>query len=212
MRTNGSGKVKLCDDECDSIQVLGDWVYYSNKSDDRKIYKIDINGNNRTKISNEAGYCFEVVGDWIYNGNHKIRTDGNEKTKLSGEDDYNHMGLFYVMDGIGHYIDQWLYYTDFDGKLHKCRLDKSETSKLSDEEILYFNISDGWIYFYNGDYKICKMRMDGSGESTLVDLYEESKSDCDGICVIGDRLFWIDRYNYYQHDGCVFSFKSIFIR
>jgi len=42
-----------------------DWLYYSNKSDGGKIYKINTLGKGRTRIVNDEASYINVYGDYI---------------------------------------------------------------------------------------------------------------------------------------------------
>ena len=48
------------------INVLGDWIYYVNNSDDLHIYKIKTDGTGRKKLSDTFADYMTVVGDYIY--------------------------------------------------------------------------------------------------------------------------------------------------
>ncbi|OLN31749.1 Basic protein [Desulfosporosinus metallidurans] len=91
IRTDGTGKTKLNSDQSYDINVVGDWIYYSNVSDNMYLYKIRTDGTGETKLNNDKSQSISVVGDWIYyftkpsntSGIHyKIRTDGTENQQV----------------------------------------------------------------------------------------------------------------------------------
>lgn len=91
---DGSGTQKLNSDNSRFINVIGDWLYYVNLSDNNQIYKITVDGTNRTKISNDRAQFINVIGDWIFYhidnpSVYKIKTDGTNRTKLSDEDSFS---------------------------------------------------------------------------------------------------------------------------
>lgn len=47
MRTNGTKKTKLSEDQSYTINIAGDWIYYQNMSDDGKPYKMRPHGSER---------------------------------------------------------------------------------------------------------------------------------------------------------------------
>jgi len=84
IKTDGSGRTKLNDDESYNLNVVGEWIYYSNGGDGNRIYKIKTDGSGRTKVNNDSSLNLNVVGEWIYYANqgdggriYKIKTDGS---------------------------------------------------------------------------------------------------------------------------------------
>ncbi len=64
----------------ENVFVIADWIYYSNKCDGNKVYKIRTDGTNNTKISDCAARIKEIVGDYIY---FIGILDSSDQTKLS---------------------------------------------------------------------------------------------------------------------------------
>ena len=58
---------KICGDDARCINVSGDWVYYSDYSEDRKVlYRINVDGTGKEKLSDDKpGYIF-VLDDKIF--------------------------------------------------------------------------------------------------------------------------------------------------
>ncbi|MCX7749884.1 MAG: DUF5050 domain-containing protein [Clostridia bacterium] len=173
VKTDGTGKVKISDDACGSINVLEDWIYYQNNSE-KRIYKIKTDGSSRIKISDDHGMYLNVVGDWIYYVNfmddqkllYKIKTDGTGRTKLD--------------DGKCHNVNVyngWIYYSKetkkSDGsnlyETYKMKTDGSNKSKLGNG--LHCVVDGEWIFFSNTDdgSRIYKMRVDGSSKTKISD-------------------------------------------
>ncbi|MDD4664319.1 MAG: DUF5050 domain-containing protein [Caldisericia bacterium] len=83
---NGKKKQKVCDDIGSSINVLSDWIYYSNATDNSTIYKVKTDGSERQKLYDEPFSSYlNIAGDWLYFMNEnkfamlfRIRTDGSE--------------------------------------------------------------------------------------------------------------------------------------
>ena len=73
---------KLNDDISFHLNVSGDWVYYSNDSDNGNLYKIRTDGSERTKLNESNSVAINIVDDWIYfvsnddNCFYRIRADG----------------------------------------------------------------------------------------------------------------------------------------
>lgn len=67
-----------------------DYMYYSNESDQGRLYKSSLDGTDQQCISNIWGQFLVLDGEWIYFSNYtnsgylyKMKTDGNEVTPLN---------------------------------------------------------------------------------------------------------------------------------
>ena len=131
--TDGKEKTKLTDDTVRHINVIGDWIYYCNYSDNFCLYKIRTDGTERTKMSDEARYWVTVIGDWVYycdinSSIYKIRIDGTKNTQINSKS-----SLYINISG------DWIYYVKADvGKrsIYKMRADGTEITQLNDDESL----------------------------------------------------------------------------
>lgn len=159
MRTDGNGRVQICDDQALYLNVIGDMIYYQNFSDNRTVYKIKTDGTGREKLNGDPSQFVTVADGWIYYYHmddeklYKIRTDGTDRTQLT--------------DACSYYInvvDDWVYYTDLSA-IYKIRTDGTDRTK-----IMYCNpgcgylIVDGdWLYYLNDTQKgiICRARLNG---------------------------------------------------
>lgn len=127
MKTDGSGKTQLSDDNCHYINVVGSWIYYSNASVFDYIYKIKTDGTQKIQVNNCISSYVNVVDDWIYyvdeshSGSksriYKIKTDGSQETKLNT----------YISKNLN-IAGDWIYYTgytiyDFTERLYKVKFD-----------------------------------------------------------------------------------------
>ena len=85
IKNDGTNKSTICDDTAEYINVSGDWIYYSNVSDDYKLYKIKTDGTGKTKINDDDAMFINIVGEWIYYGTGsetdtiKVKIDGTER-------------------------------------------------------------------------------------------------------------------------------------
>ena len=158
------------------INVVDDWIYYSNIYDFSSTYKVRTDGNDPVKINNDDALGLNVVGDWIYylnysddDGSHrrdnriyKIRTDGRERTKLT---DTHSLYL--------NVVDDWIYFSNLDDEynIYKIRTDGSEKTKVNNDYSKYINVIGDWIYYCNGSdgFAIYKIRTDGSERTKLSD-------------------------------------------
>ncbi|MCZ8517870.1 MULTISPECIES: DUF5050 domain-containing protein [Paenibacillus] len=193
MKLDGSGKTRLTDDNAGSINVVGDWVYYTvvdkSKNVHQGIYKVRTDGTERTKLSDAPAGRITVDGDWIYyvdqeltgqeqysvgfyktKGIKKIRTDGSgESTLFQGTLSDSVSSV--VTDSI-HVLKDWIYFIQpGDGKhpavLSKIRKDGSQLTPLaSTGDFDTFLIAEGWIY-YGTNNQLFKMMLEGSSSIPL---------------------------------------------
>ncbi len=149
---NKKDQIKIVDDPCWFLNVVDDWIYYSNADDNHRLYKIRTDGTQRTQLSEDEAVFINVVDGWIYytyieqHGIYKIRTDGTQRTHIS-EDDANFMNV----------VDNWIYYSDYStGNIYKISTDGTQRILISEDEADFINVVDGWIYYVNnnGIFKI----------------------------------------------------------
>lgn len=80
------------------LVVEGDWIYYSNISQDNTdaIYKVKTDGTEKTKLADDSimssmdGKGFELYGDWLYyfskneqGSLFRVKTDGSDSERLA---------------------------------------------------------------------------------------------------------------------------------
>ncbi|WP_240422004.1 DUF5050 domain-containing protein [Paenibacillus periandrae] len=217
MKLDGSGKTKLTDDNARSIQVVGDWVYYTamdkGKNVHQGIFKVRTDDTERTKISDAPAGKIAVEGDWIYHvdqvltgqtenaigyyktlGIKKIKTDGTGETSLfQGTTASNPSGSV-VEDSI-HVLKDWIYLVQpGDGKsppaFYKIRKAGTQLTPLPAVNFNNFMVADGWIYYVDNN-ELFKMSLEGSS-------------------AISVKKF--DKYvnSLYYHDGWIYYVKGSF--
>jgi len=172
MRPDGSERLEIrAKDErrFHSINVIGDWIYYTSSSNG--IRKVKTNGKGMEQITDDIGYYLNVIDDWIYyiiiNDNddddiedyiYKIRTDGTGREMLG----HNGNDL--------NVVDDWIYYADTKNhNLYKMRTDGSENTLLYKDECGFLNVVDGWIYYCNAadGNTIYRVQIDGTRREQL---------------------------------------------
>ncbi|MCE5223257.1 DUF5050 domain-containing protein [bacterium] len=191
IRTDGTGRTKLNEDNSYYINVVGEWIYYHNNSDEANLYKIRTDGTGRTKLNEDMNSNYiNVVGEWIYytfsiSGNtqsiYKIRTDGTGRTKLNDD-------ISMDINVVG----EWIYYHNYSdkdsdkGKLYKIRTDGTGRTKLSEDDSYYINVVGEWVYYSNGSdgYKLYKIRTDGNGRTKL------NEDNSDFINVVEEWVYY----------------------
>ena len=192
IKIDETNKTLITDDHIENINVIGDWIYYINGSDQGTIYKIRTDGTEKTKICNmDLVWDLIVVADWMYYSKYdsntfsyklyKMKTDGTEQTMFSTNDSYDD---FIVVDG-------WIYYSngidqEYLCSLYKMRVDGSDRIRLNDTFTGVFNVINDWIYYRNvSDLCLCKMRTNGTEFTRL------NNEDSYFINVFGDWIYYV---------------------
>ncbi|WP_088830748.1 DUF5050 domain-containing protein [Paenibacillus tyrfis] len=190
-KPDGASQTKLSDDKVNSINVVGDWLYYiaSEPSKPNAIYKIKTDGTERTLVSQTNASRLWVRDGWMYylrlaqrgsndnapyyapNGIERMRTDGSEKQTLLSS-----------MDNIKNFFLQGerLYYLTSEGekkKLYVMGNDGSGRTELRDN-VTEFSIVDGWIYYVKDGKQLRKMSADGSVD---IPLHEPARTPIFGL-------------------------------
>lgn len=110
------------------LVVEDGWIYYINKSDGGKLYKVKTDGIDKTKLTDDKIKTFNVSNGFMYTVEdiesqrlYKMKTDGTEKTKMNAIYPEN---ITIVGDWI--YYDS--YYADYYEK-NKVKLDGNGKSQ-----------------------------------------------------------------------------------
>jgi hypothetical protein len=174
MRTDGSNVIKISNDNCDELEVVGDTIYFAEHSE-RKLYKMNTDGTNKVKLADNVNGMFNISNNWIYyirrsNDNqelYKIRTNGTDITKISVINDIQRINT------VGNYIYFDRYYSD---GFFKVNINGSGLTQLSKSNLYGWNVTGDWIYYtipvgYNSinANKLYKMKTDGTNIIQLTD-------------------------------------------
>jgi len=195
VHTDGTRKTLICDDRVEYLNVIGNWIYYVNLSDQSNLYKIKVDGTERTKIGEDTlitSMC--VVEDWIFYTIYldesysymlyKIRTDGTDRVSFSTTDSYDNINV----------VDGWIYYSNCLDKdnfysLYKMRLDGTERTKINSDFTACFNVVDDWIYYRNitvyDGCRLYKIRTDGEQKTKL------NEEDSGFINVVDNWIYYV---------------------
>lgn len=152
IKTDGTQKSVICDDAAFDINIQNGKIFYSNVSDDNKLYSISLDGKNKKKISDDTCRCINISDNWVYyingksSGNiYKIKDDGSNKTKVNNESCYC-LNIF----------KNRIYYVKLDPKdmlgkswgLYGVDIDGGNITKYVDQTTIdQINIANGFIYY-----------------------------------------------------------------
>ncbi|HWR30022.1 MAG TPA: DUF5050 domain-containing protein [Negativicutes bacterium] len=89
VKLDGTGRVKIVNDETLFMSVTGDWLFYSNLSDGEKLYRVKTDGSQRGKVSDDRAGYLNADQRFVYytnisqgNALFRIKPDGGERMKL----------------------------------------------------------------------------------------------------------------------------------
>jgi len=160
MRKDKSETQRICNVSAVSLNVVGEWLYFTDSGTTGGIHKIRIDGTGQTQISNVTSYNVYVEGEWVYYTSkylggqiYKMKTDGSSVTKITD-------------DNCGDYIvkGQYVYYINAsDNLVYKCGTDgKSKTILCPGFGGLYLALVGQKLVVAN-NYKVLSVNLDGSG-------------------------------------------------
>lgn len=183
VKVDGTDRQLLSRDECISVQIYGDYIYYSNRDDNFSIYRIRTNGEGREKLNSYDSIDLCVADSGIYYIN---RADGNSiyQIPLAGGEGYK-LGEV-ACKSLQIYNNSLYFIGEDDGCIYSLSLEQG-LIMVNNDSCEVFNISDGWIYYSNNSDggRLYKARLDGSDKQKLSD--EET---CHTIHVIGDYVIY----------------------
>lgn len=185
IEADGSYK-KICEDKLSDINLVGDWIYYINKDDDSKVYKIKIDGTEKTKIVDFKSLFLTVDNNYLYClydfKVHKMDLNGANGILISGEDAASYFKL----------LGDWVYYKAFTwgsgARMHKMKSNGSTQILLGEDKPVGFKLSEDkssvqcycakfesfdndWVYYINEDdgNKLYKIKLDGGSRTKICD-------------------------------------------
>ena len=171
------------------------WIYYSNSTDNDKLYKSTENQDKIVKIGDDIPLYINVLGDWIYYSNlsdegklYKIKIDGTQRTKLTNT----------IVEEI-RVENEWIYYLNAsqDYEIYKIKTNGTSNTKLTNDMCGNLNIEDDFIYYtnYEDENNIYRIRKDGVGRTKLGNDIAEF------INVVNGYIYYVnisDSYKIYK--------------
>ncbi|MDF2883881.1 MAG: serine/threonine protein kinase [Clostridiaceae bacterium] len=144
----------------------GDWIYFSNSSDNNSLYKMKTDGSGIKKISNLQCKNINAINGWVYftspgkdgSNIYKIRDNGTGLKQLSS--DIRGDSSLYV-------VGQWMYYSGENFKLSKMRIDGGKSIELNNTQGTSIIVDGDWIYYSMLGHDMNKIKTDGTAMSKL---------------------------------------------
>ncbi len=175
----GGEPVLICADKALGLNVVGDWIYYGNRSDNRRIYRVKFDGTGRAKVSDLRCYNMLAVGPWLYIAHYdsdigqslyRVRADGKRKELLA------RLETVAILPAGGRMFAQMA------NRLFVFKTDLEEITAQGEKrtEMEFALIEDGWVYYASPEKALFKMRLDGSGNAQLLASEEVRRFNIDG--------------------------------
>ncbi len=188
IKTDGSSRQKLNDNESFNVTVADDWIYYTSPYNQGfKVYRIKTDGSGQQSLFDDQFNTMVLNGDQIYYsrenesaGIYLIQKDGSGRQQLSDD-----TAADMVVSG-----EKIYYISRSDGsKMYQITTDGSERLKLGDDQCKEIAVSGNWLYYSNASDsgKLYRIKMDGSSRQKLCDdegIY---------ITIAGDWLYYSNK-------------------
>jgi len=165
-------------------EVKDDRVFYINKSDNYKLYRICVNGTSKQKLSDDDISNYEIINDRLYYINksdnyklYRICLNKTDRQKIS--DDI--IDSFEIVKDLVYYINKGDGY-----KLYRICINGTNRQKISDDNISSFKIVNDRAYYINKSdgYKLYGICVDGTDRRQLNDDWSVS------FYVVGNWIFY----------------------
>lgn len=152
------------------INALDEWVFYINRDDNNRIYRVKGDGRGRIALTADSAWYLTLVDDQIY----YINEDDNYRIYLVDAEGEGKVALSDDSAWFLNVVDDWIYYVNRsrDDRIYRVRTDGSGLVQVNEAASCCINVlNDGWIYYINEDdgSRLYRIRTDGSGDTALND-------------------------------------------
>lgn len=152
-KIDGSAIKKITSDHVYDMKIVGDWIYYINRSDRGSLYKIKIDGTEKTKLNNVDTYSISFYKDWVIFLNYddhqriyKVKTDGTNFSGFVNYEELNYSGCFDNIERLTINGD-WIYYCN--PEINRVKADNpSMVNNINSSGNYGFTVEGDWIYFW----------------------------------------------------------------
>ncbi len=162
IKADGSNQTRLLEDCMPGFAVHDQWVYFAN---DKGIFRMKTDGSEMSDLSSETTYEVWYADSWlhyVYDGRLcKLEVDGEKYLKL----EFMYWDAYEPL-----YIDNsYVYYikNEYDEYFCKERISDNSITKLTDEHVNDFSVSEEYIYYLTDDNQIIRINKDGSDRTEI---------------------------------------------
>ncbi len=206
-RYNSAGKdEKVSEDEAFYLNYHDGFIYYSNLSDEGKLYRIRTDGSSKEALSDMRTESIDIVNGTVY----------YSTTVLGGEQETPEIGIYRLEPQGGSVkiisantehitvLGDKIYYVDKDNGYKLCyvKMDGTGLTVLGEEFIHAYDVADDWIYCAGNEF-IYKLRKDGSSKTRL------SNTGATTIAVIDGNIYYSNLNVIEQNGGSTSAFMSM---
>lgn len=160
---DGKNKVKLYQGKVRYINVVGDYVYFSDLSRSYNIFRVKKDGTEAAAIVDTMATELNIVGDRMF----YINWTDNCKIYSSKIDGTEPKAINAAMSMNLNLCGAWIYYVNQDDEstVHRVRIDGTNDGRINDVNSLFLNGCGEWVYYINwaDNGKIYRSSNDGSG-------------------------------------------------
>lgn len=133
-----TGRVELTDNPISYFMVSGEWIYYTDASDNDQLYRMKEDGSEKELVIAETVYACAISGDSVYyttiEGLYRSELDGAKQMEIQSK------------GGTPTVVGDWVYYADENRSLWRIKTDGSmDQQLLSDCEDYY--LTEDSIYY-----------------------------------------------------------------
>lgn len=166
---DGNNIIKITSDTAKGLNVSNGIIYYTNTSDNNKLYKITTDGKDNSIAADvKSDSAINIAGGKLFyiETNKKFETyvmnkDGSAKTKSL----IDKAAAFTSENNEYYYVnteDSFIYSSDSSG---------NNIANLNQQTLQNIQVSNGWIYYSNlyDNNKLYKMQTDGSSNTKVSD-------------------------------------------
>jgi hypothetical protein len=176
MRTDGTGQEVIYGlGYLTDIHVLGNWIYFISHSDNRAVYKMDVNGENLEKIIDREVSDLSIYDNRLFYSYGEGTEGFLESSNLEGQDRTTEMGI-QVNDLVRwEGFDYFVGHEDY--RLYRVSIGGMETPQvLVDDRVSTYFVTEYGLYYtlhspdagYPGE-GLYRMELDGTGNRKIAD-------------------------------------------
>lgn len=162
VKADGNNQTTLLEDCMPGFAVYKQWVYFAN---DKGIFRMKTDGSEITALSSETTYGVWYADSWlhyVYDGRlcaFEVEGEKYLKLELMYWDAYESL---YIDNDYAYYINN-----EYDSYLYKELISDSSKTKLTNEHINDFSVTEEGIYYLNDNNEIIRINKDGSNRAVI---------------------------------------------
>ena len=160
---------KIVNGDIYSINILGDWVYYTDS--EQNLYKIKAGGEKKVKLLSNCEKPFITLNSIYYEAGTQSDYFGIRKSSTDGTNDVP------LIDNGFHFsvYEQYIYYLYWDeykyeDMLYRCELDGKNNELIKENVNNYIVIGENIYYVCVDDYSVKCLNINSGDEDILYEL------------------------------------------